>query len=79
MAARSNKKLSTKEALEIILADSDSGNEAFDCGSYFEAAPDSEEDALHTEDSDLDDSLAISHEDNSNVSEEQETSLRGIL
>ena len=66
MAARANRKLSGKEASEIILADSDSGNEAFDCGSDFEAAPDSEEDALQTENSDLEDSLTISPEDNSN-------------
>ena len=79
MASRAKRKLNTKEALEIILADSDSGNEAFDCGSDFEAAPDSEEDALYTEDSDLEDSLAISHEDNSNLSEEQETSSKGNL
>ena len=77
MAARANRKLSGKEALEIILADSDSGNEAFDCGSDFEAAPDSEEDALQTENNDLEDSLTISPEDNSNLFEEQKISSKG--
>ena len=60
------------------MADSDSGNEAFDCGSDFEAAPVSDEDALYTEVSDLEDSLAISlYPDNRNLSEEQETSSKG--
>ena len=45
-----------QEALEMIFTDPDSENDEFDCGSDFEAAPDSDEDT-QTEDSDLDVSL----------------------
>ena len=53
--------MNLQEAVEFIFADNDSDNEKFDCGSDFEAEPDSEED-FQTEDNDLDDSLVASQD-----------------
>ena len=61
MVAGRRRLLNLQEAVESIFADNDSDNENFDCGSDFEAEPDSEED-LQTEDSDLDDSLVASQD-----------------
>ena len=50
-----------KQISRSIFADNDSDNDNFDCGSDFEAEPDSEGD-LQTEDSDSDDSLMASQD-----------------
>ena len=60
MAAGRRSLMNLQEAVESIFADNDSDNENFDCGSDFEAEPDSED--LQTEDSDLDDSLVASQD-----------------
>ena len=61
MAARGNRRLNLQEAVESIFSDNDSDNENFDCGSDFEAIPDSDDD-LQTEDSDLDESITAPQE-----------------
>ena len=59
MAERGRKRFSAEEVLEVIFADEDSSNENFDCGSDVECVPNSEADSA-CEESDLDDSIAIS-------------------
>ena len=75
MAAGGRKLFSTREAIESIWADNDSGNENFDCGSDFEDIPDTE-DELQSEESDLDSSLAIPQ---CEMSQEQLASLESDL
>ena len=71
MAERGRRILNLQEALESIFPD-DSDNENFDCGSDFEAVPDSEEE-FQTDDSDLYDSLMVPQECTYNPTDEQNT------
>ena len=56
MASKGKRNINVQDALDMIFADYDSENDQFDCGSNFEAAPDSGK-GSQTEDSDLDESL----------------------
>lgn len=74
MAEGRRRKFTAAEAVELIWADEDSGNENFDCGSDVESLPNCDDDS-GSEESGLDDSIALSNNQSGESNSEDSTGI----